>query len=585
MSEAPPTEPEESVMDTSIEEGLCLFSCTYCNKLHRKCDRRLPSCSECIKRSKDCVYEKPKRIRRRKSKDVRASFDTPFTKTLKFHHINIPVSDTGTPIDVANIVPPTTFNKTVASLPKEQITISPEAQMEECFENIYFNIPYFSASDRETLYKYRQIDINTNLSQFTEKQLKLLSIIFAIKAFFHHRLGHNDLSKKALEITLKIVGSIHYTATSSLSTACCFTYLALIYGDMNDTDKLYYYSHNIRGYLRRSELTSVEIESVAQRSLREVKTQYLRTLYHLGVYHSSCINDMCRLFKILLCLHLLTKQHRLICDVVNQPTRQGENVSMIGFNPQDEEFCRFLPLIDVIRYDLDNYKSTMPLTTDMLDILTSRTKQTLAEPTDVSGADLYSRRMGFYIVCHGAKLQCLRASGLEAYQMTREVASYILELASSPSFHYCHRTAVAAVAASVSYFLALLESQQSSTQASQMAVMNSIQSGVTIMNNMCIKYPVIAMNYGEILKAAASVLDQYHKVQIPKSVLETRLNVAPFENILIHGTQDSMICSDPSPVVQGSDIETLLHQFFLEKDSKQELRRSIGTPTPHDLFL
>ncbi|EFC39330.1 predicted protein [Naegleria gruberi] len=54
------TVPVQSINSSSMVEKN-EYTCLSCRKLHRKCDKLLPSCSYCSKRGYNCIYEKPKR--------------------------------------------------------------------------------------------------------------------------------------------------------------------------------------------------------------------------------------------------------------------------------------------------------------------------------------------------------------------------------------------------------------------------------------------------------------------------------------------------------------------------------------------
>ena len=79
-------------------------------------------------------------------------------------------------------------------------------------------------------------------------------------------------------------------------------------------------------------------------------------------------------------------------------------VSMIGVST-DENIDKFLPLTDMIRYDLENYKNTFNLTPEVIDMMTEKLDDTIKN-TQIPKheGDLYSKRMGFYMVAQGSKI-------------------------------------------------------------------------------------------------------------------------------------------------------------------------------------
>ncbi len=122
-------------------EELSINSCTNCNRSHRKCDRKLPHCTECVKKKKqNCVYEPPKRPK--KITEPKTDRYEPYPTTdassprtnFKFHQVEPLHKRQKKSKTLPTIQPPITL-PSIHELP----TYAPE--LERYFEQAYINTP------------------------------------------------------------------------------------------------------------------------------------------------------------------------------------------------------------------------------------------------------------------------------------------------------------------------------------------------------------------------------------------------------------------------------------------------------------
>jgi hypothetical protein len=187
---------------------------------------------------------------------------------------------------------------------------------------------------------------------------------------------------------------------TSYSIAAGMGYLALFFTDIGEVERASFYVHCVRGYLKRSEVTPPpENESQDLMTMRLLRERFMSTIFHLTLFFIGNSMDIHRLFKCYLLSHLQFKQYKriLMLEKSNAP-------SMIGVIT-DENIDKFLPLTDMIRYDLENHKNTFNLTPEVIDMMTEKLDDTLKNvEIPKHEGDLYSKRLGFYMIAQGAKI-------------------------------------------------------------------------------------------------------------------------------------------------------------------------------------
>lgn len=182
------------------DENLSINSCANCNRSHRKCDRKLPICTECFKKNKTCVYETPKRVRKPQEKKPRFQpYPTKDEKKPALHQTQ-----------QYTILPPMLFpeqnnvmqftqyahpQSPVASFSSlEQIlTVLPGNQhdmshwvpaLENYFEQVYLTSPLITTSALNTIKSYRrrlQNGENVTLSSMSVQEKEEMIVAFAMQ--------------------------------------------------------------------------------------------------------------------------------------------------------------------------------------------------------------------------------------------------------------------------------------------------------------------------------------------------------------------------------------------------------------------
>ncbi|KAL0478999.1 hypothetical protein AKO1_007844 [Acrasis kona] len=560
------------------EDHLSVNSCSNCNKSHRKCDRMLPICTECMRKNKNCIYEKPKRVKRKKTISQELRYEpypkshqnntsipstTPAPKQLYFHNINYG-QDPQSPSITTSIQNPSNqptappFH-TVAEPPPVDSDIQ---VLTQSFERTMLNIPFFDSSYKK--YQYVQIENGVDPESLPLFDKCLFALVLAMKSFYMMRIEKMEAADRSLQLCKQIVSTTHDTVMTNYHLAACFCYLALIHTDRGHVEQSAYYAHCLRGYLKRRESQPTLDRAQSTDSLKIMQEKYMRTMYHLVIYHNNYhVTDLGRLFKCMLCCHFLTKQHRHI-----DPTNTAHSV--IGY--ANEEFIdKFMPLTDVLRYDLDNYKSTLTFTPEMIDLMTQRMKAALSAVTAEPG--LYSRRMSFYMIAQGAKLQCLQRTGPE--DKCKSVAMHLVDVSGGHMFHLCHHSVSGPLAAAITLLCRILDKTDDTQE--QTMLMDKIQSGVSVLRTLGLKYKIVILKYGDVINSTEGVLKTHHQhIQLLSDIYSNIfMPVSPSNQ----GIGDVSLNNNVAPLVETDHhFEMLMNEFLKEEEKSvhQEISEDLS---------
>jgi hypothetical protein len=184
----------QSGTDSSLaspDENISPNSCANCNRSHRKCDRKLPICSECSKKNKVCIYEAPKRVKKNHDKKQDKTRYQPYPtkdgptppQNFKFHQ-HEPKREKP-PSPVASF---SSLEQIMSVLPNNQHDVGRFIPaLERYFEQVYLNTPLFDRSKFDSINTYRQRllgeNVPINTSEIPDKEDMVL--VFAMQGKYN----------------------------------------------------------------------------------------------------------------------------------------------------------------------------------------------------------------------------------------------------------------------------------------------------------------------------------------------------------------------------------------------------------------
>jgi hypothetical protein len=551
-------------------------SCVTCNKWHRKCDKILPKCTNCASKGKECTYKAPKRKKIDPSEsDIRYQ---PYQKPAV---IAIPpptqqpvVQQQGNPL-TANIHEQFAYLEQILSVEPKQIDMTPlMPALEQYFESVYVSSPVVDRSKANLIKTYLRAIRNGTQDMLKEKPEPAdIALLYAMRAFFFKRIELHDLAQDCHMKSLQLIRDLFDDVMVNYTIAATFYYISLNLMGVGQLDKAAFYTHGLEGYLKRCETAQPVVGvSAFDQNVQTLRERYLRTLYHIAVYNMSPITDMTRLVKIFLLSHLQSKQYlRLVNDI-----DQGKSVSSMAGLTNDEALDRFLPLIDMIRHDLDNNKNTFNITWDSIDLMTSKMKDIVNEPLLERGEiELYSKRVGFYLICQGARIQALQRAGHDMDALARRVAEHIALISSGSAFRFCHHNVSGPLA--LSLLTLLRHGDAANEEHDRLSLLEHATAVLNAMKTLSNKYPIVTMKYGGVIRDAAVIIQERREQVVDKSFSIGDVNVLV----------PNSVCRSPTELATPySDIGALLSEFFTEDELKDNTSgRPLETPTNELFFM
>jgi hypothetical protein len=567
-------------------------SCVNCNKWHRKCDRITPICGNCASKNKECIYKKSKRRKVDPSEsDIRykpypnAQQQTPI-------HAPTPVMPPPQPhitMHQASHIPSSlplsastqeqfTYLEQILSVVPKQVDMTPlMPALEQYFEQVYMVSPLVDRTKDKLIRAYlRSVRTGTQDTLTQQPDPEDKALLYAMRAFFFKRIELSDLAQDYLNRSVDQIRYLYDDVMSNYTVAAAFYYIALCFMGIGQMDKASFYVHSLDGFLKRCESsqqppTGANAFDISVKALRE---RYLRTMHHIAVYNMSPVTDMARLVKIFLLSHLQNKQYLKLVNEFDL----GKTVSSMAGLTNDEALDRFLPLADMIRFDLDNNKNTFHITWDSIDLMTSKMKDIVNEPLLERGEiELYSKRVGFYLICQGARIQCLQRAGHDMDALARRVAEHIAYISSGTAFHFCHHNVSGPLALALLTLLKHFDIALDDTD--RIRLLDHAETTLNSMKLLSNKYPIVTIKYGDLITDSANIILERKEQAGVKNYSIGDVNVvAPVAK-----------SPEDSEFLDG-DLGSLLSDFFTEIDFNADVSlskdgRALETPANEMFFL
>jgi hypothetical protein len=563
------------MIQTGTSSKLASHSCINCNKWHRKCDRVIPTCGNCSNKNKQCIYKDKRKKEQQSENEITRYQPYPEIRSDQLSRAMIRLPETqNQPIETVAQPSFSYLEQILTVVPKHvnnMTSIMPA--LEHYFEHVYIGTPLIDRSKVNVIRHYLHC-MRNGIEPAPENapNPEDIALVYSMRAFFFTRILLYDKAKAAMDKCMEIIRSLYDRALVDYSVAATFYYIALHLMGVGQIDRAAFHLHGLDGFLKRREATQSRENSTFDAAVRVVRERYLRTMYHIAAYNISPVTDMSRLVKIFLLNHLQNKQYlKLIQD-----HDRGRIASSFTGLTNDEALDRFLPLADMIQYDLDNNKNTFNITWDSIDLMTSKMKDFVNQPSMEHGeVELYSKRVGFYLICQGARLQCLQRAGHEMDALARRVAEHVAYISSGSMFHFCHHNVSGPLALAIITLLRHLN--VSAENEDRHNLLSHAETLISAMKSLSEKYPLVTIKYGGLISDSEKVVQESREraTKLISQPILQEVNVIPPEKTTEENTE----------LLVESEISNLLSEFFTESDFKIESREGADTPTNEMLFL
>ncbi|KAL9642982.1 hypothetical protein ABK040_010674 [Willaertia magna] len=208
-----PTGPYVCSSASGGSEGLHPIACSFCRKIHKKCDRRKPSCSRCKLKGIPCEYKEPvKKVTRN-------------TENIEYINNNIDtISDSGSLIPNSK------------GFEIKQNTVEAYCTM------VCFGVPPFEKSHLEKL-------INLNYYDMLQNKKEILCFLLTMQGLCEQRFGFADLAEQTMKRAREILGHV-FDDWDNPYILCCYAHFSIYYTGEGQMKKARYYISFLEQFIR-----------------------------------------------------------------------------------------------------------------------------------------------------------------------------------------------------------------------------------------------------------------------------------------------------------------------------------------------
>ncbi|EFC48021.1 predicted protein [Naegleria gruberi] len=316
---------------TSTNEELFPIACGQCRKLHKRCDKKLPSCSKCVSKGLTCTYQEPKKKGRTKGSKNHVTSTEGNSKNQQSNSgentpsplnrddnsnensssppsvvvENIPQcqsssqnSNVKTPYGtnlvnisnnlVNNVMNPITSVENMLSQTPSFLRTMRMNLIDAYYEIVSLGYPLIERSELER-YMFSQDQLND--------RKEILAFVLSIQGLCQQRFGYSDLATDSIEKSALVLKDC-FDGYSDFYTAATYSNFAYYFLGEGDTKKSRFYNHFVEFYLKELD----EFANIYQQNLRWIKLlvdylgnprfPYLSPVDLIGFFNSVVDKDM-----------------------------------------------------------------------------------------------------------------------------------------------------------------------------------------------------------------------------------------------------------------------------------------------------
>jgi hypothetical protein len=374
------------IENEQIVEVLAPNSCTHCRRTHKKCDKKLPGCSLCNTRGRQCVYES---VGKRGPKG-HAEYHRPYP-----------------------IASPKETSPVETRLPISQNYESVVRDPSFCMK-IAFDMPVMSKNEMDTVLDYITAELRGVSYLLPKPDLDSLALAYSMQAGLNMCYGRREAAQYMFEKGRALLAEKFEDVLENFIVAVSFCFLALYCGNNGELERAHFFILNVRTFIEN------KCNSVLG---KHPCYDFLVHMYHVTNNSLNGELDIEFMLKEYLNHHFVIRDHYLHSKgEINPMIAQVLNTDL---DVLEIDKLRSDVAQRTRSYDLDNNKTQIVLSTlsNMYDRMQSAgmsEKMALAKKVYIS----------FFVF--GANLQRSMRNG--AMPEAREAADTIARMTATPEF-------------------------------------------------------------------------------------------------------------------------------------------------------
>jgi len=441
------------------------FSCADCKKAHRKCDRILPACSYCARKSKECIYKPPVTPKRSQYKPYPTRTNAVF-KDVTAKYMEAPQQQKKEKI---------INSRQVASLPSkiedDVVRLFLVRQHTELsWERLFVFMPIIDPKRIHNILEYIRDYVSTGREESPEyfvPRKSELALVFAVEASCFTRAGDKAISKQLYEKARLLLYPIFDEVECNYEVASCYQYLALWNTYNGDLIRANFYLKNCSKFL----------ENLDQQQ-SNINTNFLR--YSIRVIETLA-DDKATLWQIFL---LLTEMHGLYGRF---RALQDSSIFMDSNTPLSNTPILGLESIDILVRELSA----------IID------KNFGLLPT----ANLEIKRLQYLIIAQAVKLLCIKNAGILPDITTLNIANSIANMTKSQYFPLCSSFTAPALIEAANVHMKFLLDGFNQTLVSQ------LKQEYLALKILSDRYDLVMIRYGNFIQGIEQIIRMYEAQQ------------------------------------------------------------------------
>ncbi|KAF0980943.1 hypothetical protein FDP41_012731 [Naegleria fowleri] len=489
-----------SLREQPIEQ-FSSIACVQCRKGHRKCDKRLPNCSNCKRLGKECSYRSPKK---RGPQPKKGENENPLAlpemghdheddigeddqshshshqrkrKQSEFQHDDQFDSDFVTPGASNNISPQSgdTHASSLVPTTNSHIDHSSTRLSEEYIKKLCFDVykeivgDCLPAAQKTKMDKLMNHSLSgNNIVTGAVKKKKLmneidvpdLALLYALQSVCFQRIGQHDLSKQLYQRSRQTVSTVFDNITD-FNVVCSYAYLSSYLVGEGDFLGAKFYLNSVLFYLEQQKHNTSESDAAFLKSLT--------TVIHLAMEEDK--SQVCFLLNRLLSL-IITKHPELNIEA-------SENRFLIC----EEELSEKMRKLDLL---------TNSLSTSCTDTLCSSKK-------DLS-------KIVYLMYLDTMRIKVLEKHGMKDSIHVKEAADRITSLTRIPTFELAPVIVVRSIAVAARVHYNLMVKDLSAFQDDMLV--RSLSDDLKALKLLGTKYEVVKTRFQQLIRDIELILEQ-----------------------------------------------------------------------------
>ncbi|KAL0478077.1 transcriptional regulatory protein [Acrasis kona] len=609
------------------EDDLSPYSCMGCRKGHRKCDRKLPICSECNVKNKKCSYEVPQKR-------------GPKTKTAKHYHPYGSINENNVMVQ-HSAIPQLGMSPSLIpnlNLLQEQLTHPLNGRRETEMIKRYLVTQHLDL-EYQSIQAYLPVMHPTKIHEVLgyirdtvcgEGDMSLespppsnaeLALVFAIEACSFSAMGHQYIAQNLYEKSRALLNSIFDDVLYDFNVAATYGYLAqfLIFNDQ--VPRAEFFLQNVEKFVINVASKFAQ-ENTLMPSCIGVKSKFLTHLVKLCETHARQDWTLTRAMKVLATGFVMFRTYATLSDHYSESSIKALS------GPVDHKYEESLSVIDK---DLKSDENNFTLDVDSIELITNQQTKLfdrLMATNRLPNGDMVTKKLNMYLVAAGAKIQYLNQNKQGLSQQAIFLANHITLLTRHNNYALCYPLVATAVVEASKTHRLFLESDILD-QAHKLEVLDFLKEDARALLALKDRYKIVATRYQdyilELLNTtnvlsvnirSSSNENPFHHYSSPTNsspfsnssnsnmspMTSGSSNSAPSPNMFAAASQFEEATADPITMwddendIWGSAASSLLNEnanaFDVEKDMEEFLRSSawesedsVGNPPGIDSFM